>query len=144
MSTASRMGMIANPVIQASDRSGAFGDGTNATEMLNFTLTNVSKVNVLPVAWHGRYVRMRPVGADMNYYFTFDDGATIAASPAASDAGASAATQGERVPDGELFEVKVPWPPSGGRVYFARLGSVASQSVQVVLADGTVGVLEGG
>jgi hypothetical protein len=134
--------LIANPSLAADDRASCFGDGTNNTNVLgNFTLTNTSKVDALPTEAHGRYVRLLNNGSTMYYYFTFLSSATIATPPAATDAGARAATQGEGpYPDGSVVEVRVPHPPSGGRVYFARIGGTASQSVQVVLADGTVGL----
>ncbi len=142
MASGSVTALIANPTLAADDRAGCFGDGTSSTNVLgNFSLTTSSKVNAIPVEAHGRYVRLLPLGSGLYYYFTFLESATIALPPAATDAGARAATQGEGpYADGSVVEVRVPHPPSGGRVYFARIGDTASQSVQMVLADGTVGL----
>lgn len=130
-----------DPRWAAADRAGAFGDGTSATEVRNFTLTNVSKVQAIPANWCGRFVRMRPNGSTMYYYFTKLVSATIALPPAATDAGASAATQGEGpYADGEIVEVRTPYAATGETVYFCRIGGTASQSVQMTLADGTVGL----
>jgi hypothetical protein len=133
--------LIANPSIASDDRAACFGDGTANTNAVNFTLTNTSKVNAIPSEFHGRFVRLLNSGSTMYYFFTFASGATIATPPAATDAGARAATQGEGpYPDLSVVEVRVPHPPSGGAVYFARIGGTATQSVQMVLADGTVGL----
>ena len=124
---------------KAEDRKAAYGNGTDVTDTLNFTLTSSSKTNVLPRGFYGQFVRMRPVGANMNYAFSHSATIAIAASPAATDAGASAATQGEYVPDGELVEVEIPYAGPAGLVYFSRFGSAASQSVQLTKASGKPG-----
>jgi len=135
--------LIAEPTIAADDRAACYGDGSANTNVLgNFTLTTSGETNVIPTEAHGRYVRILPNGSSIRYFFSFNSGATIAASPAATQAGARAATQGEGpYADGSVIEVRVPYPPSGGRVYFCRLGGTASQSVQIVLADGTTGLI---
>lgn len=134
--------LIAEPVTATADRASCFGDGVSNTNVLgNFSLTTSSKVDAIPVEAHGRYVRIRPAGSTLYYYFTFLSSATIALPPAATDAGARAITQGEGpFVDGSEIEVRVPHPPSGGRVYFCRIGGTAAQSCQLVLADGTVGL----
>lgn len=141
MTSASVTTLISDPRMAAADRAGNFGDGTNNTNSINFTLTNTSKVNALPEEFEGRYVRIRPNGSTMYYFFTTASGATIATPPAATDAGARAATQGEGpFADGEIIEVRVPHGATGETIHFARIGGTASQSVQITLADGTRGL----
>ena len=133
--------LIGSPQAAAADRAACFGDGAANTNVVNFTLTNSSKVNAIPAEFHGRWVRLLNSGSTMYYYFTLLSSATIATPPAATDAGARAATQGEGpYPDLSVVECRVPHPPSGGVVYFARIGGTATQSVQMILADGTVGL----
>lgn len=131
----------ANPTDAAADRAACFGlgDGTTATEQRNFTLGTTSAANAVPSTWHGRWVRITPHGSTLYYYFAFAAG-TCAAPPAATDAGASAATAGEGpITDGTTIEVRIPIPTNSGSVYFCRLGGTNTQSVQMVLADGTRG-----
>lgn len=134
--------LIGEPLTAAADSAACYGDGVANTNVLgNFTLDTTGKLNVIPVEAHGRWVRMIPVDSTMFYFFTFNASATVPSATAATDAGARAATQGEGpFPANEVVEVRVPHPPSGGRVYFARLGGTASKSVMMTLADGTVGL----
>lgn len=146
MATATQLQLIANPITKAADRAGCYGNGTaNTTVLGNFTIAATSKVNILPTECYGRFVRM--IGTEaFDYYFTFTSGATIATGPAATDAGARAATQGESVAADTICEVCVPWPPSGGSVYLARIATdgATTGDLQVTLADGTTGVADGG
>ena len=134
--------LIANPHLASDDRAANFGDGVANTNVLgNFTLGTTGKLNVIPVEAHGRWVRLLPTGSTMHYFFTFLSSATVPSLTAATDAGARAATQGEGpYPAEQVVEVRVPHPPSGGRVYFGRIGGTDAKSVMMTLADGTVGL----
>lgn len=134
--------LIANPSLASDDRAANYGDGTANTNVLgNFTLGTTGLVNVIPVEAHGRWVRLLPTGSTLFYFFTFNASASVPVATAATDAGARAATQGEGpFPAEQVVEVRVPHPPSGGRVYFARRGGTNGQSVMMTLADGTVGL----
>jgi len=134
--------LIAEPVTAAADIAACYGDGVANTNVLgNFTLTTTGELNVIPVEAHGRWVRLLPTGSTMTYFFTFNASAAVPVATAATSAGARAATQGEGpFPAEQVVSVRVPHPPSGGRVYFARIGGTASQSVKMTLADGTVGI----
>lgn len=140
-SAAVRAYFAANPQDAAADRAGCFGmgDGSTVTETRNFTLGTTTKANAVPSTWQGRYVRITPHGSTLYYYFAFAAG-TCAAPPAATDAGASAATAGEGpIADNVTMEVRVPTAAAGGAVYFCRVGGTDAQSVQMTLADGTRG-----
>ena len=131
----------ANPQEASADRAGCFGlgDGSTATQQRNFTLGTTSAANAVPATWQGRWVRITPHGSTLYYYFALAAG-TCAAPPAATDAGSSAATAGEGpIADGVTVEVRIPIAASGASVYFCRLGGTNTQSVQMVLADGTYG-----
>jgi hypothetical protein len=135
--------LIGNPVVADADCAACFGDGVSNTSVLgNFTLTTTGEINVIPVEAHGRWVRLLPTGSTMTYFFTFLSSASVPVATAATAAGARAATQGEGpFPAEQVVSVRVPHPPSGGRVYFARIGGTISQSVKMTLADGTVGLI---
>lgn len=134
--------LIANPSLASDDRAACYGDGVANTNVLgNFTLTTTGELNVIPAEAHGRWVRLLPTGSTLTFFFTFNVSASVPVATAATSAGARAATQGEGpFPAEQVVEVRVPHPPSGGRVYFARIGGTASQSVKMTLADGTVGL----
>lgn len=145
VASANQVQLVGDAITAANDRSMAYSDGvsTTATRMVNFTLTTATKVNEIPAEFYGRYVRLRPKGSNMYYYFTFKSDATVSAAlPAATDAGTQAADQGEGpVSDNEVVEARVPWAATGSKVYFVRIGGTITQSVQMTLADGTVGLL---
>lgn len=134
--------LIGSPIDAAADCAACYGDGVANTNVLgNFTLTTTGELNVIPVEAHGRWVRLLPTGSTLTYFFTFLSSAAVPVATAATAAGARAVTQGEGpFPAGQVISIRVPHPPSGGRVYFARIGDTASQSVKMTLADGTVGI----
>lgn len=134
--------LIGNPLLAEADRASCYGDGVaNTTVLGNFTLGTAGRVDVLPAESHGRWVRLLPTGSTLFYFFTFNSSASAPTATAATNGGARAVTQGEGpfLAD-QVVEVRVPHPPSGGRVYFARRGGTDAQSVMVTLADGTEGV----
>ena len=143
MTSAAVQTMIGNPQLANDDRASCYGDGSANTSVLgNFTLDTTGRLDVIPAEAHGRWVRLLPTGSTMFYFFTFNSGASVPVATAATNAGARAATQGEGpFPAEQVVEVRVPMPPAGGRVYFARRGGTAGQSVMMTLADGTVGLL---
>ena len=119
--------------------------GVANTDVVMFTATTSSKVNSLPPGWSGKFVRIRPIGTDIYYYFVVTPNQTapantIALPPAASDAGAFAATQGELVKAADpALAVQVPNAPPNGLVWFCRWGITAGQSVQITKASGRPG-----
>lgn len=120
---------------KAEDVLAASGDGTNPTTVARYTLELASASNAVPIGWQGQWVRIRPVGGDMYYFFSKTAGAT-AANPAAAADGGFGATRGEYVPSGERIEVLVPYAKDGDAVYFVRLGGTASTSVYMTKASG--------
>lgn len=132
---------------KAADRKGAANldpTGATNTDVIMFTATTASKVNTMPQGFCGEFVRIQPIGTDIYYYWVITPtpaapAATIALPPAASDAGAQAATQGELVKSGAILEIECPNVPTGGAVWFCRWGVVAGQSVQITKASGKPG-----
>lgn len=123
--------------------------GVDSTDVINFTATTTSKVSAMPIGWAGEFVRIQPVGTDLYYYFVVTPppatGAvtappnSVTAPPAATDAGAQSATQGELIKSGVVLDVLVPSCNPGGAVWFCRLGVTAAQSVQITKATGRPG-----
>lgn len=143
-----RSNFAANPSLASDDRAACVLDSTLAaplTTQRNFTLGTTSVSSVVPRDWWGRWVRITPHGSTLYYFFSLVTGQTCAAPPAATDAGASAATAGEGPgADNVTVEVRIPIPSAAqGDVWFVRLGGTNTQSVQMVLADGTVGTTGG-
>lgn len=124
-------------VTKAEDVALAFGDGTNPTSAAKFTLTTGSLVGILPVAWYGQFVRIRPVGGNMWFYITSNPAAVVA-NPASDNAGALGATRGEYVANGELFHGQIPYAADGTFLYIARIGDAAGD-VYVSKGSGTPG-----
>ena len=122
---------------KAADVKACFGDGTNNTDSAVYTLTTSSKTNALPIGWYGQFIRIRPVGGAIWFYFSKNASATIAANPVPSDAGTQAATQGEYIPNGELFHCTVPYGDQP--IYFVRIGDTASTAVYITKASGAPG-----
>lgn len=122
-------------VTKAEDVLAASGDGTNNTTVLRYTLELASASNAIPQGWYGQFVRMRPVGGDMYYFFSKVSGAT-AANPAAAADGGAGATRAEYVPSGERYEVQVPYADGGDTIFFVRLGGTAATSVYMTKASG--------
>jgi hypothetical protein len=113
---------------QAANIRAPFGDGVNSTNVRRFTVDNASKSNALPAGWAGKYIYIHNETADVavDFFFSTSASATIAAAPAATDAGAGSATQGGTVRGGAERHVRVPSCPDGVPMYFLRIcGSTA-------------------
>src|SRR5678815_4393039 len=123
---------------KAADVKAAFGDGTANTDSLFFTLTGATANAAIPVGWEGQFVRIRPIGADMWFFFSSSNAATAVIGVSAADGGA-AATRGEFVPNGELFQCEVPYAREGAGVFFVRIGSGAGTGVVMTKASGMPG-----
>lgn len=121
--------------MKSDDVLAASGDGTNNTTVLRFTLELASAANIIPIAWCGQYVRVRPVGANAYYFFSKVSTAT-AANPAAAADGGAGPTRGEYLPDGECSDFLVPYANDGEPVYIVRLGSAAGASLYIAKASG--------
>lgn len=89
------------------DVKGAFGDGTNNTDVIAFTADATPRVTAIPTAWIGQFVRITVTGTTLQYYFSTSASAVIAAAVPAA-AGQQAATLGEFVPADKTITVRVP------------------------------------
>lgn len=105
----------------------AHGDGTNDTNVIRYTATTTDK-DALPTSWQGGgyYVRIQAVGVDIQYLFSTLSTQTVV-DTAASAAGATAATLGEKVPAGTTVSRYVPRCAAGDTIYFARLGDTGGE-----------------
>lgn len=137
---------------KAADRKGAASRdplGVENTDVINFTATTTTKISSMPGGWSGEFVRIQPVGTDMYYFWVVTPAPATgglvapanvcAAPPAATDAGAQAASQGELIKSGSILEIECPNCAPGGAVWFCRFGVTASQSVQITKASGRPG-----
>ena len=123
---------------KAADVKACYGDGTNNTDSLFFTLpSGTSKVVALPDGWVGNFVRVTPIGGNMYYFFSTTATASVVI-PAAADNGAGAATTGEYVANGSTLPIWVPYAAPGTHIYFARIGDAAG-SVSITKASGQPG-----
>jgi hypothetical protein len=133
--------MRANAQEAAADASANFGDGVASSNCRNFTLGTTAATNVIPTEWQGRFVRLLPTGSTLYYgFFLTNVTPTLPATPSAAGAGAAGQCEGP-YPAGEAQVFRVPKAAFGADVYFGRIGGTDAQSVQMILADGTVGLL---
>jgi hypothetical protein len=128
------------------DFKGAFGDGTNVTDVLAFTADATPRNAVLPLAFVDQYVRIQVLGTSLQYYFSSSPSASIvAAVPTATVQ--QAATLGEVVPAGVVAKVRVPnvFSSAGVRqpMYFVWVCAGAGGGVWVTKDSGVPGLLVG-
>ncbi len=117
------------------DQKGAFGNGTDNTDVIAYTADATPRIVQVPTAFVDQYVRITVVGtASLQYFFTSSSTAAIvAAVPSAT--GQQAATLGEPVNPGTTTKVRVPGN-SGGKVYFAWVCSGAGTGVFITKDSG--------
>lgn len=122
--------------------------GVASTDVIMFTATTASKVNAMPAGWAGKFIRVQPIGTDLYYYFVVTNNvngaavapaSSIALPPAATDAGAQAATQGELIKSGVVLALQCPNASVNQTAWFCRWGVTAAQSVQITKASGKPG-----
>ena len=108
------------------------GDGVVNTNSLRFTVTNASKSNALPRDWYGKYIYIYNESAvEVEFMFSSNAAATIAAAGAATDAGTAAPTQGGRCRASGERHVRVPYVNDGQTLYFLRIcGSAATLTLE--------------
>lgn len=128
------------------DVKAAFGDGTAVTDVIAFTADTTPRNAVIPAAFSGQFVRIRPLGANLQYYFsTSPTAAIIAAVPTAT--GQQAATLGESVANGTAINVVVPafGQASGFNrlVYFVWVCDAAGAGVFLTKGSGVPGLTLG-
>lgn len=123
------------------DFKGAFGDGTNNTDVIVFTADATNRIVQLPTAFVDQYVRIQVLGTSLQYFFTSSGSAAIAAAvPTAT--GQQAPTLGELVPAGVVAKVRVPGG-SGGKVFFCWVCAGAGGGVWMTKDSGVPGLLTG-
>ncbi len=123
------------------DIKAAFGDGTNVTDTVWFTADTTPRHVALPQYLVGQWVRIRPVGANLQYFFSSNPAAVIAAAtPSAT--GATATTQGEPVPTNTVLPVQVPSIGNNGVIYFCWVCDAAGTGVCITKASGVPGTAQ--
>jgi hypothetical protein len=123
------------------DFKGAFGDGTNNTDVIAFTADATPRAVQLPTAFVDQYVRLQVLGTSLQYFFsTSATAAIVAAAPSAT--GQQAPTLGEVVPAGVVAKVRVPGT-SGSKVYFCWVCAGAGTGVFMTKDSGVPGLLTG-
>lgn len=99
-----------------------------------FTAGETSAANVVPRAWHGRYVVLQTVGdVDVHFGFSTRSGAAIDANATATAAGASAGVGG--IAKGGGVEIQRRIPNTGmSPVYFVRETVTGDGSTSVIIS----------
>jgi hypothetical protein len=118
----------------------ADGSPETVSTVAYYTCVTTAKCNEVPVDFHGKYVRLTAIGANMNWVFTDKSSHTVDRTIAATDAGARAEGLGGFLASSAVTHVRVPSPlldPATGligKVYFSRQGDAAG-SVYMELAS---------
>ena len=99
--------------------------------VLKFTSGTTHSANVLPKDWHEKFVTIYATGP-VHFAFSEHSDAEVDSSVTATAAGASAKVGG--IVDTLPRAVRVPRPPTDGRVYFVR-ESAASETVYMELSS---------
>lgn len=108
-----------------------FDLGSNEFGVLKFTAGTTHGANLIPLAWHGKWVKITVVGGVLHYGFSNSSSAEIDSSVSATAAGASAKVGGY-LADGGSVHVRI--PGTSERLYFCREAS-ASCDVYMELAS---------
>lgn len=119
-----------------------FGDGTNDSNQLCFTVGEASTVNALPDSWAGEYVTMRCEGVDGYFMISSSNSASVAVPTPAEDGGADA-TMGFLIKDGETVAFMLPSLPnndsaavSGQKNYLVRISSSGDGAIYCYRSSG--------
>jgi hypothetical protein len=122
------------PLYQASNvRAPQFRTGDASSSQILYTVAATTKVNELPERFWGKYVRLQPTVA-IDFLCSDNAAQVVDNTVAATDAGATSTNLGGKCAADVAREFRVPTPPSGGKIYFARQGSGAG-SVLIELAS---------
>lgn len=129
---------------RANDVKACFGDGTNPTDTIAYTVATGAgagsgRVDPVPVGWYGEFVRIVSIGADSRYYFTKLISATIDPGVAPSGIGSQSAQRGELLASGVGQHVLVPTAGPGETVFLARASAGAPTSLELTKASGKPG-----
>ena len=125
---------------RVNDVKGCFGDGTNNTDTRRFTAGAApGRADAVPDGWVQEFVRIVSVGADSSYFFSTNASATCDPTTAATNAGSSAATQGEPLLAGVEKTVLIPNCGPGQKIYFVRASAGAVTYIAMTKASGKPG-----
>lgn len=120
------------------DVKAAFGDGVLNTDTVWYTADATPRHVAVPQTLVGQFVRIRPVGANLQYFFSANPAATIvAATPSA--AGATGVSQGESVANGATLSVQIPSIGFNTPVFFCWVCDAAGTGVCLTKASGVPG-----
>jgi hypothetical protein len=113
--------------------------GDNEFRCLSFTGPTTHATNIMPVAWHGKYISIFPIGTDgdqLHYAFAKNDSdAEVDSGVTATAAGASAKVGGI-APMNQKTMVRVPNINPDDAVYFVRESDgTAADAVIVALEE---------
>jgi hypothetical protein len=124
------------------DVKAAFGDGTNTTDTVTYTADTTPRHVAIPSAFANNFVRIRVLGANLQYFFSSSASAVIAAA-APSAGGTQAVTQGESVPNGNALTVAVPAIVNNQPIFFCWVCDAAGTGVWITKASGVPGMSVG-
>jgi len=115
---------------KAADVKGPFSDGTNNSTVRAYTAPTTAKMTEVPEIFEGGFVTMLAMGADVYWFWSFQNTVGPSGSVSPDDNGAAGPQTGFPLLNGQAADVLCPKRqlPSG-RVYFCRVSSSDTASV---------------
>lgn len=113
---------------------GGNGQPNTVSDVLRFTFDVTHKVNEVPERFWGKYVSLTCLGGSCHYLFSDLSTLEVDASLVAADDGGANQKRGGIILENTERQRRIPTPPAGGKVYFAREGS-ALGSIYVELSS---------
>lgn len=114
---------------RVNDVKGPFGDGTNPTDVREYTVGTTHEANVIPKAWSGEFVKITLIGSATFVRWMWSTSAaaevdrTVAATAGgAADSAAASTKRGGYLANGVPDQVLVPVRPQGGDIFLIREG----------------------
>lgn len=104
-----------------------FGDGTNNTNVRNFTCTSTSRADALPADWSGKIVRIANETANLaQYFFSKNSGASCDETIAAANDGAPGVSLGDSIFGNTEVQVQLPYWQSTETMYLVRASATTT------------------
>lgn len=112
------------------------GDGTEDTTVVLFTLDTTARNAALPQWLYGEIIRVTPFGANVWWYISNSESASVDRTVAVSATGATAADLGSRLANGVTVERLCGHAKPGDRLYLVWQGDGAGTSLQIEKGSG--------
>jgi len=111
---------------------------TGNSPILKITTAATHVAKALPDTWQGRFVKLRAIGADVDYYFSPDASASVVFDEAATAGGTASVTRGRKLIATETEHVIVPKyaaSDSARQTIYIVMEAAGAGSMEISLAE---------